>query len=265
MECALVYFVGTAGSGKTTLTSAFHTWLAGQNIDAVVVNLDPGAEDLPYSPEVDVRDWFRLADVMEEYGLGPNGAQVACADLLALKAGELREELDRFRADYILVDTPGQLELFAFRQASSAILGTLDSGASAIAYLVDPLVARTASGLVSQLLLSAATQFRFGRPLLNLLARADLIGGEEADEIVARAADPYRLNNALMDEAAGKPGGGDGKPFLYSQLSAGLFRALEEMGAFRALTPVSARDSAGLEEIYNTVQQTFMGGEDLGR
>src|SRR2546426_12321509 len=71
-----LYFIGTAGCGKSTMVRAFHGWLAAQGLDAVTVNLDPGAERTPYEVDIDVRDWIRLAEVMEEHRLGPNGAQV---------------------------------------------------------------------------------------------------------------------------------------------------------------------------------------------
>jgi hypothetical protein len=40
---------------------------------AHVVNLDPAAEDIAYTPSVDLRELISLEDVMEELQLGPNG------------------------------------------------------------------------------------------------------------------------------------------------------------------------------------------------
>ena len=47
--------------------------------DAIAVNLDPGAERVHYD-EFDVRDLISLTEVMTEYDLGPNGAQILAAD-----------------------------------------------------------------------------------------------------------------------------------------------------------------------------------------
>ena len=110
-----IYFVGTAGSGKSTLTHAFNEWCHRQGYDSIAVNLDPGVKKIPYSPEIDVREWISLEEVMKEYNLGPNGAQIVCADMLALNVKELEERLGEYRVDYVLFDTPGQLELFVFR------------------------------------------------------------------------------------------------------------------------------------------------------
>ncbi|HDH28353.1 MAG TPA: GTPase, partial [Euryarchaeota archaeon] len=60
-----IFFIGTAGSGKTALTQAFHEWLKERGLDVIVVNLDPGVELLPYAPEIDVREWITTRDVME--------------------------------------------------------------------------------------------------------------------------------------------------------------------------------------------------------
>ena len=112
-----VYFIGTAGSGKSTLTNNFKEWMRLRGLDAITVNLDPGAENLPYEPDVDICDWISLKEIMDSYGLGPNGAQIACADMLALNTSDVKKSIESFKSDYIIVDTPGQLELFVFREA----------------------------------------------------------------------------------------------------------------------------------------------------
>ena len=143
-EEIFVYIIGTAGSGKSTLTQTFKQWMELRSVDAVTVNLDPGAENLPYKPDVDIRDWISLKEVMNTYGLGPNGAQIACADMLALNTSDVKKSIEAFKTDYVLVDTPGQLELFVFREAGKYIVQFLNPQRSIIAYLVDHALAKTA-------------------------------------------------------------------------------------------------------------------------
>ena len=83
-ENIFLYMIGTAGSGKSTLSFSYQDWLNQQGLDSIIVNLDPGAENLPYEPNIDVRDWISLKEIMETNDLGPNGAQIACADMIAL-------------------------------------------------------------------------------------------------------------------------------------------------------------------------------------
>jgi GTPase SAR1 family protein len=138
MDPVGIYFVGTAGAGKTSLVGAMRQWMELKGLDCIAVNLDPGAETLPYSPEYDIREWLSLHKVMEEYNLGPNGAQIAAADIMAMRVGEIRDILEAFRSPYILIDTPGQLELFAFRKSSRLVVETLTGERSALAFLLDP-------------------------------------------------------------------------------------------------------------------------------
>ncbi|MCK5772934.1 MAG: ATP/GTP-binding protein, partial [Thermoplasmata archaeon] len=109
-----VFVLGTAGCGKSTLVAAYADWMYRNQYSTTLVNLDPGVETLPYEPDVDVRDLFTLSEVMEDYSLGPNGAQIVAADMLALNAKKLKDDISSKESHYIIYDTPGQLELFTF-------------------------------------------------------------------------------------------------------------------------------------------------------
>ncbi len=250
-----LYFVGTAGSGKTTLTHAFQLWMHQQGFNAITMNLDPGVETLPYVADIDVREWVSLPEVMQQYGVGPNGAQIIAADLLAVKAKEVKEVLDEFEADYVLIDTPGQMELFTLRESSKFVIDVFNSKKSAIAFLFDPVLARMPSGFVSLLLLCTSTQFRFEVPIFNVLAKADLLSQEEVDKIVEWSRDSGKLYGALVSV----------KPTMQTQASLELFRALERVEAYKSLIAISSKNNSGMEDLYNLAQQVFFGGEDLGK
>ena len=248
-----LYFLGTAGCGKSTITNAFQAWMHTQRLDAVTINLDPGAEALPYVPEIDIRDWVVLKDVMEEQGLGPNGAQILCADLVALNIKEVADVLEQFDTDYFLIDTPGQMELFTFRESSRIIIDALGHEDSVLAYLNDPALVKRPSGLISSILLSATTQYRHMVPFINLLSKSDLLSEDEISEIVNWSTDPYVLNDALISEGT--------TPKIL--LDVEFLRSMESVGLYKRLHPVSSENYVGLEDVYNTIQQTYAGGEDL--
>jgi GPN-loop GTPase len=252
-EPAAVYFTGTAGAGKTSLVQAFAKWLETAGYDAVTVNLDPGNESTQFEPDVDIRDWVRLPEVMAEYGLGPNGGQVAAADLIALKVFEVRQAIQEFRTDYVLIDTPGQVELFAFRESSKAIVEALSGDRSLVAFLFDPSLAKTPGGYVSLLLLAANVEFRFRLPTLNVLTKTDLLTPEKIAEIIAWGENPDRLGDLVTADSAGPE----------AQLSAELLRAIESLAPLASLLPTSATDGSGLENFYRATQLSFGGAEDL--
>jgi GTPase SAR1 family protein len=247
------YFIGTAGSGKSTLTATFKSWITQRGLDAITVNLDPGAERLPYEPDIDVREWISLPEVMDKYGLGPNGAQIVCADLLALQAQELKEIRSGFDADYALIDTPGQVELFAYRDASKAILEEFGTKNSLAAYMFDPFLSRSPSGFVSLFMLFTSIQFRIELPFVSILSKADLLEEDILEKIVSWSSD---LNNLYEDLLASRSS-------MHVQSSIEFFKALEVLETQRELIPSSSESGAGMDDIYNAIQQVFFGGEDL--
>jgi len=254
-EEIFLYIIGTAGSGKSTLTYNFQQWMNLRGLDAITVNLDPGAENLPYEPDVDVRDWISLKEIMDTYSLGPNGAQIACADMLALNSEDLKRSIESFKTDYILMDTPGQLELFVFREAGKYIIKFLNEKRSMISYILDPALAKTASGFVSQLLLSISTNFRLGIPQINLLSKADTLSELELDQIEKWINNKGDLENALIDEEAS----------IYREMSEGLLHLMDEFGQQSRIFPTGKENFLGIEDLYTQIQIQFKGGEDLTR
>ena len=252
-EEIFIYFIGTAGSGKSTLTYNFQQWMNLRGLDTITVNLDPGAENLPYEPDVDIRDWISLKEIMDSYGLGPNGAQVACADMLALNTSDLKNSIDSFKTDYVLMDTPGQLELFVFREAGKYIIKFLNPERSIIGYLLDPSLAKSASGFVSQLLLSISTNFRLGASQINILSKADILSTDELEQIKDWSDDTEMLGNAIMREESS----------VYREMSEGILHLISEFGNQNKLFPTGKLDFFGIEDIYTQIQLQFEGGEDL--
>jgi GTPase SAR1 family protein len=252
-EEIFVYFIGTAGSGKSTLTYNFKRWMELRSLDAVTVNLDPGAENLPYEPDVDIRDWISLEEIMETYGLGPNGAQIACADMVALNTDDLKKSIDAFKTDYVLMDTPGQLELFVFREAGKYLVKFLNPERSIVAYLLDYALAKTASGLVSQLLLSLSTNFRLNRPQVNILSKSDMLTEEEQGQLEQWSNDPDLLYTSMQDEEAS----------VYREMSEGILGLIQNFKSHTELIPTGKENYRGIEDLYTAIQLQFEGGEDL--
>ncbi|MCL2148762.1 MAG: ATP/GTP-binding protein [Methanomassiliicoccaceae archaeon] len=250
-----IFFVGTAGSGKSTMVGAFKQWLDDNGVDAVTVNLDPGADRLAYRADVDIREWISLGEVMDEYSLGPNGAQVVAADLMAMNIHRLTSVLGGYRTNYALIDTPGQLELFAFRESSGMIVDALGKERSMIAYLSDPMLCRRPNGFVSSMTLSALVQFRLQLPMVNLLSKLDVLSEEDSERVIDWFENPDTLYGDFLDE--------DSDPQTVVGME--LFKALENTGVFGGIRGVSAEEGTGLDEIYAAAQLTFFGGEDAER
>ena len=250
-----LFLLGTAGCGKSTMAAAMANWMTEVGYPLQLVNLDPGADLSPYEADVDVRDWITLADIMEEYGLGPNGAQVVAADMLALYKTRIRESLDLKEGGYILFDTPGQMELFSFREATREMVKGLVPN-SYLVYLVDPFNSRTPTGFVTQLMLSALSRLRFQVPSIEVLSKIDLIEEGMMEDLKRWQQFPEQLMDDVLQEAGNEPA-------MSRELSVGINRVLEDMGIASKLFPVSSATGEGLERLYEVIQLTFGAGEDL--
>lgn len=248
-----VFIIGTAGSGKSLLTAAFSQWLKMKEQDVIAVNLDPGVLTLPYTPDVDVRDWIQVEDLMEKYGLGPNGALVMAADLIADELERLRDEIEGLNADLAILDTPGQMELFAFRTSGPYIANHLTDEPKAVVYLFDAVFSLNPLNYVSNLFLSAAAYNRFFLPQMHVISKCDLISPEDRNRVVNWSANPEALEMAIEQKLSGTKR-------LLSRNMAHVIHGLELQFL---LTPVSAKTEEGMINLDATLQRILTGGEQF--
>jgi len=246
-----IFIIGTAGSGKSLLTAAFNEWLKIGKQNVVTVNLDPGALTLPYAPDIDVRDYISVDQLMEKYGLGPNGALVMAADLIAEEAERLGREIESLRPDVVIVDTPGQMELFAFRASGPYIANELTKEPKAILYLFDSVFSLNPLNYVSNMFLSAAVYNRFFVPQVHVLSKCDLLPPENMDRIVDWSANPKKLEAAIEEELSG----------TRRLLSRDMMHAIYRLGLRFLLIPVSAKTNEGLINISAALERILAGGE----
>ena len=60
----------------------------------------------------DIRELITLEDVMEELHYGPNGGLIYCLEFLLNNIDWLEDELGEYYDDYLIIDCPGQIELY---------------------------------------------------------------------------------------------------------------------------------------------------------
>ncbi|MCK4477146.1 ATP/GTP-binding protein [Candidatus Bathyarchaeota archaeon] len=247
----VVFVIGTAGSGKSLLTSAFSEWLNMAKQDVATINLDPGVVALPYTPDLDIRDYVNIASLMEEYCLGPNGALILAADLIAEKMETLSRETEELNADLVLVDTPGQMELFAFRASGQYIAEELTKEPKAIVYLFDPVFSLSSINYVSNLFLSAAVYNRFLMPQVHVLSKSDLLPQEKVDSIVDWSSNPKMLEMNIEEKLKG----------TQRLLSRDIMHAIYRLGLRFPLIPVSAKTNDGMTNLNAMLERIFAGGD----
>ncbi|MFX1239185.1 MAG: ATP/GTP-binding protein, partial [Promethearchaeota archaeon] len=236
----LNYIIGSAGSGKSNLTGVLKDFVLHRNPEtyAITLNLDPGVKSMPYNPDIDIRDFLVLDEIMEEYGLGPNGAMILAADLMVNHLNDLKDEIDEFNPDWIFVDTVGQLELFAFRETGPLIASSLGFGSiqKAVTFLFDSNFVLRPNGFISTLLLAASVQFRFRNiPQINVLSKVDILSEDQQDMIINWSQDFQALEDSTSEREAG----------LVRELSMLISEVFIQMGSTAELIPCSVREEEG--------------------
>ncbi len=247
----VVFIIGTAGSGKSLFTAAFSEWLKMSKQDVAVVNLDPGVLKLPYSPDVDVRNYVDVGNLMEKYELGPNGALIMAADLIADEVDNITRDIEAVDADIVLVDTPGQMELFAFRASGPFIVNELTKEPKALVYLFDAVFSINPLNYVSNMFLSAAVYNRFLQPQVHLLSKIDLLPKKEVETIADWSANPRALEDSIEEKL-------EGTKRIFSR---NMMRVIGQLGLKFLLIPVSARTNEGLTNVNTTLERILTGGE----
>lgn len=246
-----IFVTGTAGAGKSLLTSRLLQWYKDNNVYPVGLNLDPGAANLPYGPDVDVRNYVDVETLMESHGLGPNGSLVMASDMIATKLDEIQKEVDELNPDYLIVDTPGQIELFAFRSSGPYIVSNLQADVKVTVFAFDGTLVSSPINFVSVSLLSSAVKLRLKTAQINVLTKRDLII-ERLKDIVDWAGSGAALDQALDAE----------KEIEYSLLSKDLARSLARTGFGQSIIAVSSLTMSGMVNLTAALSRILNLGEE---
>lgn len=188
---------GSPGSGKSTYCYGKHQLFTALNRPIAIVNLDPANENIPYPCAIDIASLIKLEDVMNEFGLGPNGGMLYCMEYLEANYDWLEDRLNELdKDDYVLFDLPGQVELSTNHPSVKNIIKKLTKGGFrvrlhthlcflahdgvllgqlAAVHLCDAHYVTDASKFVSVLMLSLRAMLHLELPHINVLSKIDLI------------------------------------------------------------------------------------------
>ena len=247
-----IFISGTAGSGKSLLTSKIKEYYARNGAFTAAVNLDPGVESLPYSCDVDVRDFVDIVSIMKQYELGPNGALIMANDLIASKIDVIQEQIGNVNPDYLIVDTPGQIELFAYRSSGPFLVQNLTQEEKVCLFLYDGALINTPLNFVSIALLATSIKLRLNLPTINVLTKIDLIS-DKLKDILKWSTNLTSLENAIAQESDGD---------TYS-LTTNILRGLNLSGFAQGLIPVSNVTGEGMVNLESALSRVVNLGEEV--
>ena len=248
----VIFVTGTAGAGKSLLTSKIKEYYAKNSAFPATLNLDPGVGKLPYSPDIDVRDYVDLNSLMDQYELGSNGSLIMANDLIATKIDEIQKEIDTINPDYLLVDTPGQVELFAYRPSGPFFVKNLNADEKINLFLFDGTMISSPSNFVSLSLLSTSIRLRLGLPTINAITKTDLIQ-EKLEQVLSWSGTDSELETDLASEL-----NGDTFALVSDMLS-----SINRNDFQQDLIPISNATGDGMVNLQSALSRTINLGEEV--
>ncbi|KAM4699583.1 GPN-loop GTPase 2 [Discoglossus pictus] len=252
--------IGPPGSGKSTYVRAMHALLTSMGRPAAIINLDPAGEEEP-GAAVSLRELLGLQEVMEELRLGPNGALLYCMEYLQGNLDWLRSRLGGLRGKYLLLDCPGQVELYTHHLALPDILRQLGAWGLRLCavHLVDSHYCTDPAKFISVLCTSLSTMLHVELPHVNVLSKMDLI---EQYGRLAFNMDYYTEVmdlSYLVDHLTADP-------FFrrHRRLHEKLAEVIEDYGLV-SFTPLSVKDEQSMQRVLSTVDKAtgFCFGQNI--
>ncbi|KAF7724753.1 ATP binding protein [Apophysomyces ossiformis] len=172
--------MGPAGSGKSTYcaTMMTHCQTTGRRVH--LVNLDPAAENFEYEPTIDIRELITLEDVMEELDYGPNGGLIYCLEFLLNNVDWLEEEIGNYDDDYLIIDCPGQIELYTHFPIMRRICETLQRWNMTVCgvYCLESQFIEDKYKYFSGVLSAMSAMVNLEIPHVNVMTKMDLVQGD---------------------------------------------------------------------------------------
>ncbi|KAJ3154995.1 GPN-loop GTPase 1 [Geranomyces michiganensis] len=174
----VIICIGMAGSGKTTFMQRLNSYIHTVKAPGYVVNLDAAVAQLPFGANIDIRDTVNYKEVMKQYNLGPNGGILTALNLFTTKFDQVLNLIDK-RAptlDYVLIDTPGQIEIFTWSASGTIITDTLAATyPTVVAYIVDTPRSTSPATFMSNMLYAVSILYKTKLPFVLVFNKTDVV------------------------------------------------------------------------------------------
>ena len=213
--------------------------------------------NLGYEANIDIRDTVDYKEVMKQYNLGPNGGIMTALNLFTTKFDQVLGYVDKKaqsgQTPYILLDTPGQIEIFTW-SASGAIITDALAGSmpTVIAYIIDTPRTAAPETFMSNMLYACSILYKTRLPFILVFNKTDVKDWHFAKEWMTDF-EAYQAALMKKDNADGE--GGEREGAFMTSLMSSMSLVLEEFYNNLRACGVSAVTGDGMEDFFAKVEE----------
>ncbi|PSR84214.1 hypothetical protein PHLCEN_2v5502 [Hermanssonia centrifuga] len=249
----VIITIGMAGAGKSTFVQRINSYLHSQNPPSppYILNLDPAVTHVPFEPNIDIRDTINYHEVMKQYNLGPNGGILTALNLFTTKFDQVLELVEK-RAetvDYVILDTPGQIEIFTWSASGAIITDAIASSLpTVVAYIIDTPRTTAPATFMSNMLYACSILYKTKLPFILVFNKTDV---QPHDFAIEWMQDFEAFQTALASHAGTTDD--EGEPTYMNSLMNSMSLVLDEFYKHLKAVGVSSMTGAGIKEFFNAV------------